>query len=98
MKHRLGPAGAISVSSSPNIVSLCYGIQRLFRPVLRRRDNISIVYTKCHFGGERAWFVCPKCKTRRAKLVMGTEGARCRVCYQLPYRSQNLPRHSEIPT
>jgi hypothetical protein len=52
---------------------------------------ISIERTECHFGGERPWFQCPECHSRKAKLYKPPNGADrflCRDCHGLLYRSQ----------
>jgi len=51
-------------------------------------------YTKCHFGGFRAWFSCPECKRRVGVLYFGHRGAKCRHCYKVTYASKNVYRHS----
>jgi hypothetical protein len=50
---------------------------------------VQIVWTHCHYGGARAWFLCPAvgCGRRVAILYGGTVFA-CRHCYQLTYSSQ----------
>lgn len=52
---------------------------------------VALDWTRCHYGGKRAWFRCPswRCGRRVAILYMGTYGKfACRRCYRLPYRSQ----------
>jgi len=57
---------------------------------------VSLVYTECHFGGSRPWFVCPgwrdgvSCHRRVGKLYMppGEDVFLCRHCYDLTYASQ----------
>ncbi len=50
---------------------------------------IPIVWTPCHFGGERAWFKCPTlgCNKRASKLYFNQSFA-CRSCRSLSYTSQ----------
>jgi hypothetical protein len=50
---------------------------------------VSVVWTRCPFGGSRPWFVCPTpdCGRRVAKLYGGEEFA-CRHCHGLVYASQ----------
>ncbi|GGO34504.1 hypothetical protein GCM10010991_25400 [Gemmobacter aquaticus] len=45
--------------------------------------RIAIVTTPCNFGGERRWFLCPKCGRRCAVLY---EDLRCRICLRARYR------------
>lgn len=46
-------------------------------------------WTPCHYGGQRAWFMCPAqgCERRVAILYCGGIFA-CRHCYRLAYPSQ----------
>lgn len=49
---------------------------------------IALDYTACHYGGQRAWFLCPAegCGRRVAKLY-GSQFV-CRQCLELAYDSQ----------
>jgi len=47
-----------------------------------------IVYTDCHYGGSRPWFVCGCCFSRYAVLYFGKAGITCRGCNDLLYPSQ----------
>jgi len=53
-----------------------------------RRQTITLDYTPCHYGGQRAWFECPNCWRRCARLSLGSSGFYCRKCYRLPYYTQ----------
>ena len=50
-------------------------------------------WTSCHYGGQRAWFLCPArgCGRRVAILYLGGSVFACRHCYQLSYNSQRDP-------
>jgi len=50
---------------------------------------VRIERTPCHYGGSRAWFICParECSRRVAILYSGGIFA-CRHCYRLAYPSQ----------
>lgn len=48
---------------------------------------VAIERTPCHYGGDRAWFLCPCCGRRVGKLFGGTLFA-CRHCHQLNYDCQ----------
>ena len=87
--NQLGDGGSIKVDATPEEVVLSYTLQKPFSEPRSMRQHIGLAYTPCNYGGERAWFSCPGCQTRRAKLIMGPDGAYCRKCYDLPYRSQN---------
>jgi hypothetical protein len=52
-------------------------------------DVIEFDRTSCNYGGERCWFLCPRCGTRVAVLYLGGVRFRCRHCYGLRYGSQN---------
>ncbi len=44
--------------------------------------------TRPNYGGERKWFLCPRCDARVAILYGADVKFYCRHCYQLPYASQ----------
>lgn len=50
---------------------------------------ITIDWTPCHFGGSRAWFLCPAplCG-RRVAILYGGAIFSCRQCLRLTYASQ----------
>ena len=49
---------------------------------------IRVVYTPCHFGGDRAWFLCPAVGCgRRVAVLFGGGVFACRHCYRLVYPS-----------
>ena len=48
---------------------------------------ISLDWTRCHYGGERPWFLCPDCSRRAAILYAGPHYA-CRRCHGLYYECQ----------
>jgi hypothetical protein len=57
----------------------------------QRRPNaamISLTRTPCHYSGTRAWFECPSCCRRCAKLYYYEGRFNCRKCHGLGYRSQ----------
>ena len=49
---------------------------------------IYLDWTRCHLGGERPWFLCPRC-SRRVAVLYGGERFRCRHCHDLAYPCQN---------
>ena len=51
---------------------------------------VRLEWTPCHYGGTRAWFLCPArgCGRRAAILYMGGAVFACRHCYRLSYQSQ----------
>src|SRR5215469_12582307 len=48
-------------------------------------DEIEIERTDCNYGGQRAWWTCPRCSGRRRTLYLppGRNGFACRVCHKL---------------
>jgi hypothetical protein len=55
---------------------------------------VRFTYTPCHYGGQRAWFVCPgvrggvPCRRRVAKLYLLSRYFVCRHCLDLTYESR----------
>ena len=49
---------------------------------------IEVSATPCHFGGERLWWICPRCR-RRCAIIYLSSGT-CRVCAGGRYRSELL--------
>lgn len=58
------------------------------------RYQVPVVFTSCHFGGQRPWFICPgsvngrACGRRVAVLYLRGRYFLCRRCWRLAYRSQ----------
>lgn len=48
----------------------------------------AIEWTRCNYGGRRAWWNCPNCRRRVAVLYCASKYFACRHCYQLCYFSQ----------
>ena len=48
---------------------------------------VTLNWTACHLGGQRPWFMCPRCGQRVAILYAG-ESFACRRCHDLAYPSQ----------
>ena len=51
---------------------------------------ITLVRTKCHLGGYRDWFECPRCSKRAGILYRDEDDFACRKCLFLGYRSQKV--------
>ncbi len=62
------------------------------------QSTINFVETKCHFGGTRWWFECPKCLRRCAKLYDDRDNFYCRGCLDLEYASHSINYRSDEPT
>lgn len=52
-------------------------------------QELTVVSTRCHFGGHRSWFQCPFCSSRVALLYLRVPGFGCRRCSQVAYSSQS---------
>jgi hypothetical protein len=53
----------------------------------RPPQQIRIQWTRCTYGGERPWFICP-CGERVGKLYRGSAWLGCRHCAEAIYESQ----------
>lgn len=51
-------------------------------------QSVQIEHTPCHYGGARAWFICPtpRCGRRVATLYI-EDSLACRTCLRLAYAS-----------
>lgn len=58
-------------------------------------QTIRLERTPCRFGGERPWFLCPRCG-RRVGVLYGHRLFLCRTCHSLAYASQCEPRHDRL--
>lgn len=61
-------------------------------------QKITFDRTPCHYGGERLWFLCPRCDRRVEVLCSDGPLFLCRHCYKLPYRSQNESKLDRVIT
>ncbi len=80
---------SVNVRTEPGRIALTYhnrGNDGLWQ---KMEYPVSITWTPCHYGGARAWFICPAqgCGRRVAILYVGRVFV-CRDCYQLAYGSQ----------
>ena len=50
--------------------------------------SIGLAVTACHLGGQRAWWLCPKCDRRTAVVYLWRDEFACRQCQRLGYPSQ----------
>lgn len=53
-------------------------------------EGVHLAYTPCHYGGGRAWFRCPHCARRVAKLYLANGQWYCRRSLNLAYISQSM--------
>jgi hypothetical protein len=60
---------------------------------LTRTYALDVERTECHFGGTRAWWICPGLGCgRRVAVLHGVGVFACRHCYRLGYSSQRQRR------
>ena len=85
------PAGAILLrydADRPDELVLDYRTRRHeggpWTPV---RETVPLDRTPCRYGGDRVWFLCPGCGSRRAVLYGVGGRFRCRACHDLAYSS-----------
>ena len=53
-------------------------------------STVWLEWTPCHYGGARAWFLCPtRSCGRRVAIIYGTGPLACRHCHQLAYDSEH---------
>jgi hypothetical protein len=50
---------------------------------------VDLCHTRCHFGGSRIWFQCPRCHSRCGKLYLALDRLLCRHCVGAAYRCQS---------
>lgn len=85
------PAGSVSYIVQQEDVHFKYQIQSNDGTWIPYNYYVPLTYTDCHYGGQRAWFVCPHCQKRVAILYLVTQIA-CRTCHNLNYSSQQVTK------
>jgi len=59
--------------------------------------SVSLDWTDCNYGGQRAWFRCPAAGCgRRVAIIYGGSIFACRHCHDLVYASQREQRHDRL--
>jgi hypothetical protein len=88
--------GSLTCASKRRTVAL-YGREGFFGSAFQKQC-IDIVWTPCRFGGERPWLVCSamrsgrRCNRRATKLYAFKSPFACRLCHQLAFASQYMPK------
>ena len=59
-------------------------------------QEVSFDWTLCNYGGQRTWFLCPRCWRRVALLYGAGKYFFCRHCYGLVYSSQQESRPDRL--
>ena len=87
--------GSIQILAASDRVILSYRHQRYAEDWKSEEYSVLLNRTRCNYGGERIWFLCPArgCSRRVAVLYGGSIFA-CRHCYQLAYETQREAPHS----
>ena len=82
---------AVVVTGNPEALTLHYQWSINNDPPNRTECSIAIDRTRCFYGGNRPWFLCPKCGRRCGVLYFRGRGAglyQCRACAGIAYASQ----------
>lgn len=89
------PCGSICVRAEVDRVVLIYKTRPNRGEWISQEYPVFLERTRCHYGGQRVWFLCParNCGRRVAMLYGGTIFA-CRHCRGLAYQSQRDSRSS----
>jgi hypothetical protein len=96
--HQRETIASIGVHVQPGRVLLSYRSRRSGEDWQDVEESISLIWTPCHYGGQRPWFICPGvvsgrvCGRRVAKLYLRGGSFRCRDCHRLAYASQREAR------
>lgn len=81
--------GNISYRLTDDTMTLLYNVrtrgEEEWQPI---EEDIRVIKTPCHFGGERTWFSCPSCQ-RRVLILYGDTYFRCRTCLGAVHPSVN---------
>ena len=59
---------------------------------------VTLVRTRCNYGGYREWFECPNCLKRAGVLYLHDDNFKCRKCLGLGYLSQRMNYQTLAPT
>lgn len=83
------PSGSIVTIRHRNrpCLTLRYSTQRPGEEWQPVEETVWLETTPCNYGGDRTWFRCPGCDSRRAVLFSVSGRFRCRQCHDLAYSS-----------
>ncbi len=78
-----------------SILSLA-AVSKTQSPIEVNKQLIELTSTKCNYGGERVWFLCPACNKRVGTLYRKPLNKifLCRICLNLTY---NLRKYHRSP-
>jgi hypothetical protein len=79
---KVGVAATLDVHGNP--------IRAILSHLQHRKDFVILFsWTRCNYGGARAWFLCPtRACGRRVAILYGDASLACRHCHQLAYPTQ----------
>lgn len=81
------PAGNICIHASDDGITLVYRTSSNGGEWQDVREPVTIIWEPCNFGGQRPYFLCPRCGNRIMKLY-GLDRFLCRSCNHLAYQCQ----------
>jgi hypothetical protein len=92
------PSGSINLSACDGYVKLSYRTRDRGSEEWEQKEYpVSLEWTRCNYGGERAWFRCPAARCgRRVAILYGGSIFACRRCHNLAYDSQAETRHGRM--
>lgn len=84
----------VAIHAGNDEVTLRYRISDPFGESRDYSCSVTIAWTACHYGGRRAWWICPDCG-RRVAVLWGGRRYACRHCHDLAYKSTRTAPGSE---
>ena len=81
------PSGDIRVEANEGGVTLIYRTRSYGGEWQDVKEPVTIIWEPCSFGGQRPYFLCPRCGRRIVKLY-GLARFLCRQCNNLGYQCQ----------
>jgi len=83
------PSGDIRVEIKRDHLFLIYRYRDGGKEWQDVEERVYLDWTRCNYGGQRPWFLCPGCGRRVGLLAAAGKLFLCRHCYHLSYSSQN---------
>lgn len=92
------PFGSINLRAWDDRVVLSYRTRKHDSEEWSAKEYpVSLEWTRCNYGGERAWLRCPAARCgRRVAILYGGSIFACRRCHNLAYDSQSETRHGRM--
>jgi len=85
------PRASIGVITNTDCIHLMYGT----KDGEHVDELVDLDRTPCNYGGERTWFLCPRCGRRVAVLFAGRRFW-CRHCHGIAYAVENEDKISRV--